>query len=167
MVSREFLPVAKPMELIAAREAFESLFSALQDWFEVPGLIEVDVSAIDAEAALLQLRNPVMVAGMAMRKLQALHHLAAPTVVTSVDVVLSLIDGVLQALAEAPGSYLKREASLCDWDHELHKLDQGLIWKDPHRTDGQVAQFEQWVQTLLELRSILIDMGQRGVFLLR
>lgn len=168
MTSRvQDMPVAKPMELLAARDEMTYVFSSLQDWFEMPPAIESDVSAVDSTGAVSQFTDRVLIAGMAMRKLQALHYIAEPGIITGVDVVVSLIDGVLHALFEAPDSYLERRAALCDWDQELASLDRGLIWQDPKRTDEELDKFRQCIAVLIEIRQLVADIWERGYRLLR
>jgi hypothetical protein len=163
----QVMTMAKPMQFLAAREEFACLFISLQSWFETPPSIELDVSAVDSETAVDQLNDRVLVAGLAMRKLQALHHLAAPGVITAVDVVVSLIDGVLRALVEAPEAYMQRRAALCDWDREFDALDNGLVWRDPQRTDSEIEEFTRCTTALIELRETMIGMAERGCHLLR
>ncbi|MDQ2727195.1 MAG: hypothetical protein M3Y91_04875 [Actinomycetota bacterium] len=134
---------------------------------ETPLTIELDVSAIDSDAAVGQLKDRGLVAGLAMRKLQALHCVATPGVTTAVDVVLGLIDGVLRALVEAPDAYMQRRAALCDWDQEFDALDNGLIWRNPQRTDEELEEFSRCTATLGELHKVVAAMAERGCHLLR
>jgi len=48
------------------------------------------------------MRDRQMIAGFAMRKLQALHVIATPGIPAKADVVLTLVDSALRAPIEAP-----------------------------------------------------------------
>jgi hypothetical protein len=58
-----------------------------------------------------------------MRKLQALHLLTTPGVVTTTDVVLTVIQDLERALLQAPSMHLRDTAASTDWDAELAALD--------------------------------------------
>lgn len=112
--------LSKPRELLAAREACEELFALLQRWFAVPAQVTIDLSHIDS--AVSELADPQLVMAMAMRKLQALHLLTTPGVVTTSDVVLTVIQDLERALWQAPTLHLKQLAADVDWDAELAAL---------------------------------------------
>src|SRR5690606_1905963 len=63
-------PLPKPDELLALHGVTEALFTTLQRWFAVPDEVSLDLS--DVDAAVREMGDPVMVAALAMRKLQAL-----------------------------------------------------------------------------------------------
>ena len=64
-----------------------------------------------------------MIAAMAMRKLQALHLIATPGVITTTDVVLAIINDLDRALLQAPSMFLERKATQTDWDKEFESLN--------------------------------------------
>lgn len=110
-------PIAKPHELLAARTAAEELFSLLRAWFEVPDSVAIDLRAVDS--AVEELSQPVLIMAMAMRKLQALHLITTPGVVTTTDVVLTVIQDLERALLQAPSMHLRDAAASTDWDAEF------------------------------------------------
>lgn len=110
----------KPRELLSAREACEELFVLLQRWFSVPEAVTIDLAGIDS--AVAELSDPQVIMAMAMRKLQALHLLTTPGVVTTSDVVLTMIQDLERALLQAPTMHMKQAAAEVDWDAELAAL---------------------------------------------
>lgn len=106
--------IPKPDELLALHDVTEQLFDTLKSWFDVPRTVELDVS--DVDAAVTEMSDPVMIAALAMRKLQALRLLSTPGVRTSTDVVVSIIQDLNRALVQAPSMRLKRRAAEVDWD---------------------------------------------------
>lgn len=106
--------IPKPDELLALHGVTSQLFTILKDWFDVPDGVLLDVSQVDS--AVAELGDPVMIAAMAMRKLQALHLLATPGVRTSTDVVVTIVQDLNRALVQAPAMRLKRDAETTDWD---------------------------------------------------
>ena len=66
----------------------------------------------DVDAVILEMSDPVMIAALAMRKLQALRLLATPGVRTSSDVVLAIVNDLERALVQAPVMRLKLRASV-------------------------------------------------------
>lgn len=110
----------KPRELLAARTSAEKLFALLQNWFEVPAHVMLDLRTVDS--AVAELADPQLVMAMAMRKLQALHLLTTPGVRTTTDVVLTVIQDLERALIQAPNMHLRSEAADTDWDAELAAL---------------------------------------------
>lgn len=112
----------KPPELLALHEVTEELFAMLQRWFDVPAVVDLDLSAVDPPQVVREMTDPVMVAALAMRKLQALHLLATPGVRTSTDVVVTIVQDLARALVQAPNMRLKVAAERTDWDAELAAL---------------------------------------------
>lgn len=106
--------IPKPDELLALHGVTEELFDTLRRWFDVPS--EVPLSLGDIDAAVEELGDPVMIAAMAMRKLQALRLLATPGVRTSTDTVVSIVQDLNRALVQAPNMRLNRAAAETDWD---------------------------------------------------
>lgn len=113
--------IAKPDELLALHDVTTEMFAILQRWFGVPESVALDLSAVDA--AVRELGDPVMVAAMAMRKLQALHLLATPGVRTTTDMVVTIVQDLQRALVQAPAMRLKLAAERTDWDAEFALLD--------------------------------------------
>lgn len=137
--------VPKPPELLALHDATAELFDVLQRWFAVPPRITVDVSAVDADAAIRELGDPVMIAAFAMRKLQALHLLATPGVRTSTDVVVTMVQDLTRALLQAPNMRLKLQAEQIDWDAALAELDVDALDTDaPAEVDAVDAEAERF-----------------------
>lgn len=117
-------PIPKPPELLALHDVTEELFDTLRSWFDVPEVVPLDLAGIDS--AVAQLADPVAIAALAMRKLQALRLLAQPGVRTSTDVVVTIVQDLDRALVQAPTMHLQRAAASADWDAELAGLlDQG------------------------------------------
>lgn len=112
--------IPKPDELLALHDVTGELFATLRGWFDVPERVEIDLVAVDS--AVSELGDPQMIAAMAMRKLQALHLLSTPGVRTSTDVVVSIVQDLDRALAQAPAMRLKRAAAATDWDAALADL---------------------------------------------
>jgi hypothetical protein len=113
----------KPDALLALHDVTDVLFETLRAWFSVPEEVALDLSAIDA--AVGQLGDPVMIAALAMRKLQALHLLSTPGVRTTTDVVVTIVNDLDRALVQAPVMRLHRQAEATDWDAELALLESG------------------------------------------
>lgn len=113
-------PLSKPDELLALHDVTAVLFDTLRDWFDVPD--RVSLSLDDVDAAVTELSDPVMVAALAMRKLQALRLLAQPGVRTSTDVVVTMVQDLDRALLHAPSLYLERQAQFADWDAAFAEL---------------------------------------------
>jgi hypothetical protein len=113
--------IPKPRELLAIRGATADLFMLLRRWFAVPNAVTLDLRAVDS--AVAELGEPRLVMAMAMRKLQALHLLTTPGVVTTTDVVLTVIQDLERALLQAPAMHLRDAAAATDWDAALAALD--------------------------------------------
>lgn len=154
----QYLP--KPDQLIRLGSVFCELFNHLKAWFEVPDTMLIDLSAIDASDAVRSMRDPQMIAGFAMRKLQALHLIALPGVPTKADVALTLIDSVLRALLEAPKSHLTRQLDSVDWDHEWKVLDAGMLLRTAPSFDAH--EFTKLIRRMLAVRPTLIELIEAG-----
>ena len=114
-------PLPKPREMLAARAAAEELFALLRSWFDIPETITLNLHGIDS--AVGELGDPMLVMAMAMRKLQAFHLLTTPGVLTTTDVVLTVVQDLERALQQAPRLHLRLTAAATDWDAELAALD--------------------------------------------
>jgi hypothetical protein len=121
--------IPKPDELLALHDVSEALFATLKRWFDVPD--EVSLSLGDIDAAVRELADPVMVAALAMRKLQALRLLAQPGIRTSTDVVVTIVQDLDRALLHAPTLRLRLAAERTDWDAAL----EDLVGDDPQDPD--------------------------------
>ena len=115
--------IPKPRELLAIRRSTEDLFVLLRKWFAVPNSVTLNLRSVDS--AVAELGEPRLVMAMAMRKLQALHLLTTPGVVTTTDVVLTVIQDLERALLQAPAMHLRDTAASTDWDAALAALDDG------------------------------------------
>ncbi len=113
--------LAKPDALLALHGVTEELFDTLKRWFAVPDSVPLNLS--DVDAVVTEMSDPVMIAALAMRKLQALRLLATPGVRTSTDVVLAIVNDLERALVQAPVMRLKLRASTVDWDAALAQLE--------------------------------------------
>jgi hypothetical protein len=143
-------PVDKPDELLALHEVTAELFATLRRWFDVPAAVTLDLTEVDS--AVLEMGDPVLVAAMAMRKLQALHLIATPGVRTTTDVVVSIVQDLQRALLQAPVMRLKRAASEVDWDAELASLDAGVGGEpptDPEQADPEADRFRSLHELLI------------------
>ena len=130
----------KPDELLALHGVTAELFDTLRRWFDVPSHVTIDLTAIDA--AVRELGDPVLVAAMAMRKLQALHLLSTPGVQTTTDVVISIVQDLQRALIHAPTMRLNLAAESVDWDAELATIDTaGDAPVDAGDLDPEVERF--------------------------
>lgn len=114
--------IPKPRELLAIRGPTEDLFGLLRKWFAVPTSVTINLRTVDS--AVAELGEPRLVMAMAMRKLQALHLLTTPGVVTTTDVVLTVIQDLERALLQAPAMHLRDAAAATDWDAALAALDE-------------------------------------------
>ena len=112
--------VPKPDELLALHDVTAELFQTLRRWFAVPPSIAIDLREIDS--AVSELGDPLMIAALAMRKLQALHLLSTPGVMTTSDVVISIVQDLDRALVQAPNMHLKLVAAATDWDAAFEEL---------------------------------------------
>ncbi|MFO7960714.1 MAG: hypothetical protein R6U94_07200 [Nitriliruptoraceae bacterium] len=122
--------ISKPEELLALHDITAELFTTLKNWFDVAD--EVTISLADIDSAVEELGEPVLIAAMAMRKLQALRLLAQPGVRTTTDVVVTVVQDLDRALLQAPAMWLKRTAATTDWDAEF----AALVDEDDAATEG-------------------------------
>jgi hypothetical protein len=97
------------------------MFDTLRRWFDVPEHVSLDLAAVDS--AVRELGDPLMIAALAMRKLQALHLLSTPGVRTTTDVVVAIVSDLERALVQAPVMRLQRQAESTDWDAALAALE--------------------------------------------
>ena len=125
--------IPKPDELLALHDVTAELFATLKGWFDVAD--EVTISLADIDSAVEELGEPVLIAAMAMRKLQALRLLAQPGVRTTTDVVVTIVQDLDRALLQAPSMWLKRTAAATDWDAEF----AALVDDDAEATDDDDA----------------------------
>lgn len=130
----EALP--KPDELLALDGVTTEMFAMLRRWFSVPETISLNLAAIDS--AVTEMGDPVLIAAMAMRKLQALHLLATPGVRTTTDVIVTIVQDLDRALVQAPNMRLNLAAQQTDWDAALASLDVTTV-SDGGETDESVA----------------------------
>jgi hypothetical protein len=114
--------IPKPDELLALYGVTTELFVILKRWFGVPDSVALDLSTVDAATA--EMGEPVMIAALAMRKLQALHLVATPGVKTTTDVVVSVVQDLDRALVQAPSMRLRLAAAATDWDAALRELSE-------------------------------------------
>ena len=112
--------IPKPDELLALHDVTDELFATLRRWFDVPARPSLELSDIDS--AVAELGDPVMIAALAMRKLQALRLLSTPGVRTSTDVVITIVQDLDRALVQAPVMRLHHAAEATDWDAALADL---------------------------------------------
>ena len=114
-------PIPKPDSFLALHTVAENLFNTLRKWFDVQPNVTIDLTEIDS--AITELGESEMIAAMAMRKLQALHLIATPGVLTTTDVILAIINDRDRALLQAPSMFLERKATQTDWDKEFESLN--------------------------------------------
>jgi hypothetical protein len=115
-------PLPKPDELLALHDVTTELFEMLRRWFGVPDRVSLDLSDIDS--AVRELGDPVMIAALAMRKLQALHLISTPGVQTATDVVVTIVSDLDRALVQAPAMRLSLAAASTDWDAAFEELTE-------------------------------------------
>ncbi|MDQ3932940.1 MAG: hypothetical protein M3252_08915 [Actinomycetota bacterium] len=144
--------IPKPDELLALHDVTAELFETLRAWFDVPDNVTIDLKAIDS--AVEELGDPLLIAAMAMRKLQALHLLSTPGVRTSTDVVVAIVQDLERALLQAPTMRLKLAAAATDWDAALAQLGSdpptGPAPSAPDDVDEETARFRALHQKLHE-----------------
>lgn len=136
-MSDETPVITKPNELLALHQAAGEMFDTLKKWFVVPD--EVPLNLTDVDAVVTEMSDPVMIAALAMRKLQALRLLATPGVRTSTDVVLAIINDLDRALVQAPVMRLQLRASTVDWDAALAALEGGDHPAAPRRESHAIG----------------------------
>jgi hypothetical protein len=120
--------IPKPDALLALHDVTADLFATLRKWFAVPGEVPLDLR--DVDSAVQELGDPLMIAALAMRKLQALHLLSTPGVMTTTDVVVTIVQDLDRALVQAPNMHLKLQAAATDWDAELAVLEASDVDPD-------------------------------------
>ena len=121
MSGDDFEPIPKPDELLALNSITAEMFAILRTWFDVPPRVTLDL--VDVDSTVAELGDPVMIAALAMRKLQALNLLATPGVRTTTDVVVTIVSDLDRALVQAPVMRLRLAAEATDWDAELAWLE--------------------------------------------
>jgi hypothetical protein len=145
-MSDESKVLPKPDAMLALHDVTAELFARLREWFDVPDSVSLNLSGIDS--AVEELGDPLMVAALAMRKLQALHLLSTPGVRTTTDVVVTIVQDLDRALIQAPFSRLRVRAESTDWDAEFAALEAGGLLDDeeappddPGAADPEVERF--------------------------
>jgi hypothetical protein len=155
----------KPDAMLALHGVTAELFARLREWFDVPDTVALDLSGIDS--AVAELGDPVMVAALAMRKLQALHLLSTPGVRTTTDVVVTIVQDLDRALIQAPFSRLRVRAEATDWDAELAALEDGSMLdeqaappEDPGAVDPEVERFRMLHAQLHKAARAVLDASE-------
>lgn len=148
----------KPDELLALHGVTEEMFDTLRRWFGVPERITLDLTAIDS--AVAELGDPVLIAAMAMRKLQALHLLAMPGVRTATDVVVAIVGDLDRALLQAPAMRLRMAAEETDWDAELARLDEAPGGDAPASSDEEDPEVERFRELHARLHEAVLAVVQ-------
>ena len=120
-VTEQMDALPKPDELLALHGVTTELFAMLRRWFSVP--LTITLNLVEVDSAVSELGDPVLVAAMAMRKLQALNLLSTPGVRTTTDVVVTIVQDLDRALVQAPNMRLNLAAAATDWDAALAALD--------------------------------------------
>lgn len=146
---KDLRTVDKPDGLLALDRVTQELFAVLRSWFDVPPTVPLDLREVDS--AVEELGDPVLIAAMAMRKLQALHLLSTPGVRTTTDVVVTIVGDLDRALMQAPAMRLKRRAAETDWDRELAMLREPgfmagsseAVPNDPSAADEEADRFRE------------------------
>jgi hypothetical protein len=145
-MSDESKVLPKPDAMLALHDVTAELFARLREWFDVPDSVSLNLGGIDS--AVEELGDPLMVAALAMRKLQALHLLSTPGVRTTTDVVVTIVQDLDRALIQAPFSRLRVRAESTDWDAEFAALESGDLLDDeeappddPGAADPEVERF--------------------------
>jgi hypothetical protein len=144
----EVLP--KPDELVALHGVTAEMFEVMRRWFAVPDEVTLDLTEIDS--AVREMGDPVMIAALAMRKLQALHLIATPGVPTTTDVLVTIVQDLDRALVQAPVMRLRLAAETTDWDAALLELEAGQTDPDApvsaDAEDHEAQRFRQMHQAL-------------------
>jgi hypothetical protein len=141
------ITIAKPDELLALHGVTAELFESLRNWFDVPPHVTLDLREVDS--AVTELGDPVLIAAMAMRKLQALNLLSTPGVMTTTDVVVTIVGDLDRALLQAPTMRLRVQAAETDWDEAFELLadDDGPEGSeapaDADAADPEAERFQQ------------------------
>lgn len=152
----------KPSELLAVYDVTDRLFSTLKEWFGVSDGVVLDVTNVDS--AVTEMGDPVMIAAMAMRKLQALRLISTPGVRTSTDVVIAIVNDLDRALMQAPSMYLGLKAELTDWDAALATLGDGEdpddVPLDAAEADPELEEFQVQHSALHEAVHAVVEAAQ-------
>ena len=127
-------PLPKPDEFLALDHVTTELFEILRRWFAVPDEVALDLAEIDS--AVREMADPVMIAALAMRKLQALHLISTPGVATTTDVLVSIVQDLDRALIQAPTMRLRLAAETTDWDAALVELEADGVDAAPSSADA-------------------------------
>lgn len=116
----------------------------LKRWFSVEQKVTLNLAEIDS--AVHELGDPVLIAAMAMRKLQALHLLSTPGVLTTTDVVVTIVQDLDRALMQAPNMRLNIAAADTDWDAAFAVLESGDQSDEeiPASTDAPDAEVDRF-----------------------
>jgi hypothetical protein len=163
----EILP--KPDELLALHDVTAELFGRLRDWFDVPDSVPLNLAGVDS--AVKELSDPVMVAALAMRKLQALHLLSTPGVRTTTDVVITIVQDLDRALLQAPISRLRRKVETTDWDEAFNDMFEGdpeervddAAPTDASEADPEVERFRMLHTQLHKAARAVLEASERRI----
>ncbi len=162
MSDDHFEVLAKPDELLALHDVTERLFTTMKAWFGVADTVALDLAEVDS--AVTELGDPVMIAALAMRKLQALHLIATPGVRTSTDVVVTIVNDLDRALLQAPSMYLSLRAEGTDWDAALADLGAGAgpddAPLDAAQTDPEIEELQLLHDALHEAARAVVEAGE-------
>ena len=153
--------ISKPDELLALHGVTAELFETLRSWFDVPPHVTLDLREVDS--AVTELGDPMLIAAMAMRKLQALNLLATPGVMTTTDVVVTIVSDLDRALLQAPTMRLRLQAAETDWDEAFELLadestdDVPAAPADARSADPEAERFQQLHGLLHEAVHAVLD----------
>ena len=147
-------PLPKPHELLAVHGIAIELFATMKRWFAVPDRVSLNLTAIDS--ATRELKDPVMIAALALRKLQALSVISTPGVETTTDVIISLIQDLNRALVQAPNTRLRLDAESADWDAELEAMSEHPSRSAPSSPQQEDPEHERFT----ELHAALNEAGR-------
>lgn len=164
--------IPKPDELLALHDVTAELFETLRRWFDVPERPPIDL--VDVDSAVTELGDPVMIAALAMRKLQALRLLSTPGVRTSTDVVVTIVQDLDRALVQAPAMRLRHAAEGTDWDAALAELvderpdgDAGAAPASTEAEDPETVRFRQLHQRLHEAAASVLRASEGEIRILQ
>ena len=154
------VPLPKPDELLALGSTTAEMFAILRTWFDVPPRVTLDL--VDVDSTVTELGDPVMIAALAMRKLQALNLLSTPGVITTTDVVVTIVSDLDRALVQAPVMRLRLAAEVTDWDAELAWLegDEAAVDEAPVQptdSDPEAAHFRALHAKLHEAAEAVLE----------
>lgn len=146
-------PLPKPTALLATHAIAQELFATMKAWFSVPNAVMLNLTSIDA--ATREMSDPVMIAAIALRKLQALSLMSTPGVPCPTDVIVNLIQDLDRALLEAPGNHLRIDAATADWDAELEHMSEHPSRGVPSSPTQDDPERERFIELHAALRSAL------------